>query len=322
MRALLSGASSFTGTWFASALAGRGFAVTAVHRRPLDAYPPLARRRLARLEGRVRLVRLPGLASPEATALLDRGRFDLLCLHGAEVGDHRSPSFDVVGSLLATTAGLGPLLDRFAEAGGRAVLVTGSIFEADEGSGPEPRRAFNPYGLAKTLIWQTIRFEVERRGLLLGKVTIAHPVGPLDKPGLVPELLAAWCRGEPGRIRRPQLVRDFLPVDALALAYAETARRLVEEARAIRLTPSHWPETVGAFARRLVAAIGPRTGLACALRLADPPEPTDEPPARVGTDPLRAFAPDWDEGRFWDALARGLDPDCRAPQPAHESISG
>jgi nucleoside-diphosphate-sugar epimerase len=321
MRALLTGASSFTGTWFASALAARGFAVTGVHRRPLGAYPALARRRLARLERGVRLVRLPALASPETATLLMRERFDLLCLHGAEVGDHRSADFDVTGALTATTAGLGPLLDRFAAAGGRAVLVTGSIFEADEGRGPAPLRAFNPYGLAKTLIWHTIRFEAERRGLLLGKFTVAHPVGPLDKPGLVPELLAGWCRGEPARIRRPQLVRDFLPVDALAAAYAGAARALVEEGRPVRLTPSFWPESVGAFAYRLAAAIAPRTGLACAVRLADPPEPTDEPPERTGVDPLRGLAPNWDEGRFWDALARGLDPE-RRDQSVAFSING
>jgi UDP-glucose 4-epimerase len=308
MRALLTGASSFTGTWFASALAARGFAVTAAHRRPLEAYPGLARRRLTRLVGKVQLVRVPALTSPEAAALLTRERFDLLCLHGAQVSDHRSPDFDVTGALTATTAGLGPLLDRFAAAGGRAVLATGSIFESDEGRGPAPLRAFNPYGLAKTLIWHTVRFEVERRGLALGKFTIAHPVGPLDKPGLVTELLAAWCRGEPARIRRPQLVRDFLPVDALAAAYAGAARTLVEEGRPVHLAPSFWPESVGAFARRLAAAIGPRTGLACAVRLADPPEPSDEPPGRVGIEPLRGLAPGWDEGRFWDALAHGLDP--------------
>lgn len=316
MRALLTGASSFTGTWFASALAERGFAVTAVHRRPLEAYPALARRRLARLEGRARLVRLPGLASAEARALVERERFDLLCLHGAEVGDHRSPSFDVAGALARTTAGLAPLLDRFAAGGGRAVLVTGSIFEADEGRGPAPLRAFNPYGLAKTLIWQTIRFETERRGLALGKLVIAHPVGPLDKPGLVSELLAAWCRGETAAIRRPLLVRDFVAVDALARAYAEAARRLLEEGGPVHLVPSLWPESVAAFVDRLAAAIGGRTGLACAVRLAEPPEPSDEPPIRVGNDPVRALAPDWDEERFWDGLAATLDPERPVGAPA------
>lgn len=321
MRALLTGASSFTGTWFASALAERGFSVTALHRRPLEAYPALTRRRLARLEGSASLVRLAGLASAQAHALLERERFDLLCLHGAEVGDHRSPTFDVGGALARTTAGLGPLLDRFAEGGGRAVLVTGSIFEADEGRGPPPLRAFNPYGLAKTLIWQTIRFETERRGLRLGKFVIAHPLGPFDKPGLVSELLAAWCRGETATIRRPRLVRDFVAVDALARAYAEAARRLVEESGPVHLVPSLWPESVAAFVGRLAGAIGRRTGLACAVRLAEPPEPSDEPPIRVGSASLYALVPDWDEERFWDGLAASLDPE-RPPAAAMLSIIG
>lgn len=309
MRALLTGASSFTGTWIASALAAQGFAVTALHRRPLDAYPALARRRLLRLEGAVRLARAPSLDGAEALGLVEASRPDLLALHGAEVGDHRSPAFDVAGALARTTAGLGPLLDRFAARGGRAVLVTGSVFEADEGVGPPPLRAFNPYGLAKTLIWQSVRFEVERRGLTLGKLVIAHPIGAYDKPGLVGEVLAAWGRGEPARIRRPQLVRDFVAVDALAAAYAGLARRLLEEGRPQHLVPSLWPESVGAFVRRLAEAIGPRTGLACAVRLADPPEPSDEPLERVGRDPLRALVPGWDEAGFWDALAATLDPE-------------
>jgi nucleoside-diphosphate-sugar epimerase len=303
VRALLTGASSFTGTWIATALAEAGFEVRAVHRRPLAAYPPLPRRRLERLRGRVELVELAAPAGPEAAALVAAWRPDLLCLHGAEVGDHRSPRFDVVDALARSCAGLGPLLDRFARAGGRAVLATGSIFEADEGRGAPPLRAFNPYGLAKTLAWQTIRFEAERRGLTLGKLTIAHPVGPLDKPGLVADLLGAWRRGEAATVRRPQLVRDFVAVDALASAHARTARRLLEEGRPLRLVPSLWPEPVGAFVGRLAAALRPRLGLACAVRLADPPEPTDEPTVRVGLDPIAELVPDWDEARFWDAVA-------------------
>lgn len=303
MRALLTGASSFTGTWIADALAAAGLAVTAIHRRPLEAYPPLPRQRLARLRGRVELVELGSLASPAATALVDALRPELLALHGAEVGDHRAPDFDVAGALARTCAGLPALLDRFLARGGRAVLVTGSIFEADEGQGSPPLRAFNPYGLAKTLIWQTIRFEVERRGLALGKLAIAQPVGPLDKPGLVRDLLEAWRRGEAALVRRPDLVRDFLPVDALAAAYARAAGQLLETGRPLRLAPSHWAEPVGAFVERLARALRPRLGRACAVRRADPPEGSDEPPARVGLDPLGGLVPGWDEAAFWAALA-------------------
>lgn len=308
MRALLTGASSFTGTWIATALAEAGFEVCALHRRPLAAYPPLPRRRLERLAGRVELVELATLAGPEAAALVETLRPDLLCLHGAEVADHRSPAFDVAAALARSCEGIAALLDRLAVAGGRAVLVTGSIFEADEGRGEAPLRAFNPYGLAKTLAWHSIRFEAERRGLTLGKLTIAHPVGPLDKPGLVTDLLGAWRHGEPAFVRRPHLVRDFVAVDALAAAYARTARRLLEEGRPLRIVPSLWPESVGAFAGRLAAALRPRLGLDCAIRFADPPEPTDEPPVRVGLDPIAGLVPGWDEARFWDAVAADVEP--------------
>lgn len=322
MRALLTGASSFTGTWIATALAAAGFASTAIHRRPLEAYPPLARRRLERLRGRVELVETPSLASPAATLLVEALRPDLLVLHGAEVGDHRASDFDVTGAVQRTCAGLGELLDRFLAGGGRAVLVTGSIFEADEGRGSPPLRAFNPYGLAKTLIWHTIRFEVERRGLALGKVTIAHPVGPLDKPGLVRDLLEAWQRGSPALLRRPDLVRDFVPVDALARAYAQAARRLVETGGPVHLVPSHWPESVAAFAERLARALRPRLGRPCTIVRADPPWPSDEPPARVGLDPLATLIPDWDEAAFWDALAGELGADAAVRSAEPISIYG
>ncbi|MCS6778803.1 MAG: NAD-dependent epimerase/dehydratase family protein [Geminicoccaceae bacterium] len=304
MRALFTGVSSFTGAWFARALAAAGFAVVGLHRRALDAYALPERRRLALVAGSTRLAHTPSLADPAVARRLAAERAQLLCLHGAEVGDHRAARFDVAGVLERTCAGLGELLDRFARSGGRAVLVTGSIFEADEGRGSAPLRAFNRYGLAKTLIWQTIRFEVERRGLALGKFVIAHPVGPLDKPtGLVPDLLAAWRRGEPAFLRRPHLIRDFLPVDGLALAYAAAARRLLEEERPIHLVPSFWPERVADFARRLAAALAPRLGLACAILEADPPEPSEEPVARVGLHHLDFLAPAWDPERFWDGIA-------------------
>lgn len=323
MRALLTGVSSFTGAWFARALAEAGFAVLGLHRRPLDTYPLEARRRLALVARCTRLLHAPGLADPAVIERLAAERTELLCLHGAEVGDHRAAGFDIGGALHRACAGLSELLDRFARSGGRAVLVTGSIFEADEGRGTTPLRAFNRYGLAKTLVWQTVRFEVERRGLVLGKFVIAHPVGPLDKPsGLVPDLLAAWRRGEAASLRRPHLVRDFLPVDGLALAYAGCARRLLEDERPIHLVPSFWPERVADFARRLAAALGPRLGLSCAIRAADPPEPCEEPMARVGLHHLDFLAPGWDAERFWDGVAAEIraSPDARPDRRVYQFL--
>ncbi|MCS7266901.1 MAG: NAD(P)-dependent oxidoreductase [Geminicoccaceae bacterium] len=307
MRALVTGVSSFTGAWFALALVARGFAVTGVHRRARTDYPPEAQARLALLEGRVALLRAPALDSEPVRDALARERPRLLCLHGAEVGAHRAAGFDVLGAVARTTAGIDRLLDRFAGAGGRAVLVTGSVFEAEEGRGAAPLRAVNPYGLAKTLTWQVLRFAVERRNLALGKFVVAHPVGPFDKPtGLVPDLLAAWRRGEAAVLRRPRLVRDFLAIDGLAAAYARAALALLEHGHRVHLVPSLWPEPVRAFARRLSAAIGPRLSVRCTVREAEPPEPSEEPTVRTGLHDLCALVPAWDPEAFWNAFARSI----------------
>ena len=82
--------------------------------------------------------------------LAGTGSWDLLCHHAARTGDYRSPDFDVIGSASPKTpticaAVLKAMLDR----GLAGVVLTGSVFEQDEGAGNAPLRAFSPYGLSK-----------------------------------------------------------------------------------------------------------------------------------------------------------------------------
>lgn len=300
MRALLTGASSFTGFWFAAALANEGFALTATCRRRLSSYEGLARARLDAVPGMGKLV--DGLAddgSSLATLLHESPRIDLLCLHGATVGDYRARDFDALAALAADTSGLDQLLDMFIKQGGRAVLVTGSIFEADAGRGTAPRGAFNPYGLAKTLSWHTVRFAVESRGLALGKLVIANPFGPLEKPSLTSSLAGAWHRGEIPEIQQPRLVRDFVPIDGLALAYASFARKICETEGTHSLTPSGFAEPTALFVERFASSLRAELGIACQYTLAERPKPVQEPLIRVGIDPLEQAAPGWEEGKSW-----------------------
>lgn len=304
MRALLTGASSFTGFWFAAALAREGFELTATCRRRLASYEGLARSRLDAMPAIGRLVEGVSDDGSSLTALLhDSPRVDLLCLHGATVGDHRAQDFDALAALAADTSGLDQLLDMFTKQGGRAVLVTGSIFEADAGRGTAPRGAFNHYGLAKTLSWHTVRFAVERRGLTLGKLVIANPFGPLEKPGLTASLAGAWHRGEVPEIQQPRLVRDFVPVDGLALAYARFATRLIDVEGAHQLTPSSFAEPTALFVDRFASSLRTHLGIDCKFTLAERPKPTQEPLVRIGTDPLDGILSDWDPERSWEKFS-------------------
>jgi UDP-glucose 4-epimerase len=306
VRALLTGASSFTGAWFARALAADGWEVAAALRGPDRRDGSPRGLRLAFAAGACRLV-VPEapFGSPAFLALLaGEGPFDLLCHHGAEVGDFRRPGYDADAAVAAGTRGLEAVLDAMGAAGCGALLVTGTVFEADEGEGDPPLRAFNAYGLAKTLAWHRFRYAAERRGLGLGKLVVPSPFGPLEKEGFTADLMRAWVRGEAALVRRPRLVRDHVPVPFLAAAYARLARLLPGRGGGtVRASPSGLPLPLDGFARRLAAAMRPRLGGGCRFTTAHPPEPTDEPLVRRNLEPVPELGDPAALGAFWDAYA-------------------
>ena len=96
MRILLTGASSFTGLWFARALAAAGHHVVAPLRRGYADYR--ADVRAARVAQLGEVAECSFGSSFGDAGFLDlcrSGSWDLLCHHAAEVGDYRSPAFDV-----------------------------------------------------------------------------------------------------------------------------------------------------------------------------------------------------------------------------------
>ena len=295
MRVLLTGASSFTGCWIAQALLDRGAGVVAPLGGSRDEGDPLRQRRLARLAERCALV---GEAGMGTSRLLDlaasEGPFDLVWLHGAEVGAFRRPDYDPLAAAAVTTAGAGDLMGASRCAG---VIVTGSVFEADEGRGDGAHGAIGAYGLAKTLAWQMLRFAAEERGLSITKLVIAHPFGPLEKPGLTTALLRAWSEGTPAILRHPTMVRDFLPVTWLAGAAADLALTPCA-AWPARRTPSAFAEPVASFARRFADALRARCGFACEVRMAA--EPSSEPALRVGLERVSETADPTACDHFWN----------------------
>jgi hypothetical protein len=106
MRALLTGASSFTGFWFASTLRAAGFEVIAPLRRRPEQYEGVRGVRARKLAAVATIVPDCAFGSPAFLDVVSRGRFDVLCHHAARVTDYRSPSFDIVGALAENTNNL------------------------------------------------------------------------------------------------------------------------------------------------------------------------------------------------------------------------
>lgn len=302
MKVLFTGASSFTGYWFVRELSAAGHDVTATFRKPAAEYADIRAKRIERLSGACRSHHGVSFGSPEFLDLIKSRNFDLLCHHAADVTNYKSPDFNATEATAANTHNLAAVLSAFKSSGGKAVLLTGSVFENDEGAGSEGLAAFSPYGLSKALTHQMFRYYAGAANLPLGKFVIPNPFGPFEEPRFTAYLIKTWAAGKPAAVQTPLYVRDNIHVSLLAKAYAKYAADVHAGRAAQRLNPSGYVESQGAFTLRFAREMKPRLGLACEVELKDQTQFT-EPRVRINTDPLDAKALGWNEGGAWDELA-------------------
>jgi nucleoside-diphosphate-sugar epimerase len=303
VKILFTGASSFTGHWFARELAAAGHAVTATFRKPAADYPDAVRRR--------RVERVVEVCTPVVGAsfgddaflsLVKEGKFDLLAHHAADVTNYKSPDFDAAAALANNVRRLDAVLAAFHASGGRRVLLTGSVFESGEGKGTQGLPDFSPYGLSKTMTAQAFRFYCGRAGVHLGKFVIPNPFGPWEEPRFTMYLMKEWLAGRKASCSSPDYVRDNIHVMLLAKAYARFAAQLPATPGFSKTNPSGYAENQGKFTLRVAEAMRPRLKLPCAVDLAvqrDFPEPRE----RVNTDPVDAKALGTSEAAAWDEMA-------------------
>lgn len=299
MKILLTGASSFTGYWFAKELADAGHEVVAPLLRSRDAYSgDMRAERVKRLEGIVRLEADCGFGSDRFISLVNEG-FDILAHHAAQVGDYRSPDFDVVGAVAANTRNLRQILS-----GGKigAMVLTSSVFAPGEGVGTLPLRAFSPYGLSKGMTNDLATYIAQQAGVRLGRFVIPNPFGPLEEPRFCAYLMKTWKAGNTARVNTPAYVRDNIHVDLLARAYARYIAELHSGTASAVLMPSGYVSSQGDFAERFAREMRSRLGLACGLDLATQTD-FSEPLMRVNTEPATIYVPEWDENTAWDKIA-------------------
>lgn len=305
MKVLFTGGSSFTGFWFIRELARAGHEVVATFRKGPEEYPDDIRRTRVALALEVcRGVFGCSFGDPKFLGLAGGERWDLLCHHAADVTNYKSLSFDPVAALQNNARNVPAVLDAL-QAGGRprpGLLLTGSVFENDEGAGSEGLPAFSPYGLSKGLTFQAFRYYAARAGFSLGKFVIPNPFGPYEDPRFTAYLMKTWFAGQTAAVNTPAYVRDNIHVSLLAGAYVRFAEALPERAGLILLHPSGYPESQGAFAQRFSREMRPRLDLPCALELKRQAD-FQEPRVRINTDPVDGEALGWSEAAAWDEIA-------------------
>ena len=299
MRILLTGASSFSGFWFARELAAAGHEVVAVCRGD-GVYDGMRATRVALLRDVCEL-RFGCAFGGDGFLELVRGGsgFDALCHHGAEVGDYRSADFDPYRAAALNLHRGAEVMRALNEKGCARLVLTGSVFEQNEGAGSSPLRAFSPYGLSKGLTAAAAEYYAWREGFTFGKFVISNPFGPYEEPRFTSYLMRAWRNGEAARVQTPRYVRDNIPVSLLARAYAAFIDTHPPLAAGRRVSPSFYPESQGAFAERVRREAASRLGLACLLELGEQRE-FPEPQVRINTDLQDPAALGWNEATAWD----------------------
>jgi UDP-glucose 4-epimerase len=309
MKILLTGGSSFTGYWFIRELVRAGHEVVATFRVRPDAYTDeLRRQRVSMaLEG-CRGVFGCSFGDPEFLELARSECWDVFCHHAADVTNYKSESFDFVAALGNNTRNIAEVLDALKHGGkaSPAILITGSVFENDEGAGSEGLPAFSPYGLSKSFTYQAFRYYTLRAGLALGKFLIPNPFGPQEDPRFTAYLMKTWFAGKVASVNTPAYVRDNIHVSLLAMAYAKFAERIAGSQGLHWMHPSGYVETQGAFAQRFAAEMRQRLDIPCELDLKRQTE-FSEPRVRINTDLIEGSAWGWDEAAAWNGIATYYD---------------
>jgi UDP-glucose 4-epimerase len=306
MKVLLDGASSFTGFWFARELCAAGHEVLATFQGQPEDYHELPRgARVDQLKSTCAVAwgasfgseRFLGIARSESG-------WDLFCHHAADATNYRSARFDVVAAVASNTRNAAAVLSALQSRGCNRMVLTGSIFEGGEGAGSDGVLPVSAYGVSKQLTAEAFRFHCRQGGLALGKFVIPNPFGPYEEARFTAYLMRQWLSGDRATVRTPRYVRDNIHVSLLARAYVDFAERLSRtDVSFLKLNPSGYIESMGAFANRMASEMRTRIGRPCELELAAQRE-LDEPLVRINTDPPDIARFGWSEERAWDAIAR------------------
>lgn len=303
MKILFTGASSFTGYWFVRELAAAGHEVTAVLRKRPEDYPDEVRR--SRAEGLLDVctpVYGASFGDDAFVSLLREGGFNVLCHHGADVTNYKSPDFDAVGAAANNAKNLPAVIEALRSGGSRRIVLTGSAFEGGEGAGSQGLPDFSPYGFSKRLTSETFRYYANRDGLSLGKFVIPNPFGPFEEPRYTAYLMKNWLEGKTPSCSNPAYVRDNIHVSLLAKAYVAFVANLPDLPNYAQLNPMGYAESQGAFTLRLAQEMRPRLNLPCEVELKKQTA-FPEPRVRINTDVVDADILGWDESAAWDAMA-------------------
>jgi len=304
MNIIFTGASSFTGYWFIKTLAGAGHNITAVFtQNNINAYEGIRRKRIEEISKICTTVYKCEFGNEKFLNLISEKRFNLLCHHAADVKNYKSADFNVANAIKSNTYNIRTVLGELKKPDFNGIIISGNVYEQNEGAGTEPLRAFSPYDLSKTLSFDIIHFYAQLLNIKIGKFVIPNPFGPYEEPKFTHSLMKNWAEGKTVTINTPDYIRDNIHIDLLAKTYLHLTDKLVaSDEKYQKINPRGYAETQGEFTKRFAGEMHKRLGINCDFIL-NPQTDFTEPLKRVNIEPADKIIIGWDEEAAWDALA-------------------
>ena len=303
MNILFTGVTSFTGYWFADELIRNGHELHVTLQGSVDSYTGLKRFRLNKIAKSCRTLENTKFGDDNFIEQIHQNEFDLLCHHGAYVTDYKSDNFSVDSALRSNTNNIREVVSSLAETGCCNIVLTGSVFESDEGLGSENLRAFSPYGLSKSLTSTVFKYWTQKYNLKCKKFVIPNPFGPLEEFRFTSYLASCWLANKKAVVNTPNYIRDNIHVSLLAKEYYQTAidDPFIEEFSVYG--PSGYICSQGKFAEMMAREMRSRLRLPCELELGEQLE-FKEPRVRINKDFPDPEKYGWEEHSAWDSLAK------------------
>lgn len=283
---LITGATSFSGTWFTKTMLDAGIECIAVSRNT-ESQSTIVQSRLNWVRKYYPDFKLTTLKEMHGIPSVD-----VVCFHGTATFDYRNPQFDIDLAVQSTLEISTIIHSKFKNA---LYVHTGTFSEPNESIGNNTL-SFNPYSTSKNIIYN------EHKALIgedqLFKYVMPNPFGPLENHKFTGYLIQQWAVGKKPLIKSPNYVRDNVPIDLLSAHYVQTLINYTKGLGARTAWPSKYIESNLAFAKRYANHFNELTGY---------PTPIDavlhhefeEPRIRINKDYCEDTVKGWSEIDSW-----------------------
>jgi nucleoside-diphosphate-sugar epimerase len=305
MKILMTGASSFTGYWFAKVLSKAGHQITAtMQKNSVEDYSGIRKKRVEELNSCISLIFNCSSGDEAFIEQIQKLKPDILCLHGHDNRNYRSPDYDSETAIKSALNNIELIFSELVSSNSSSKVVhTGTYFEQEEGGGEVGESAINPYALSKKEVASKLQVVSKTIGVPLSRFIIPNPFGPMEEGRFTTYLVESWKNGEVPSVRTPEYIRDNIHVSALALAYLDFVTEEIHQSGGLnKVSPSQYREKQGDFTLRFANEMSKRTNLNCSVELG---QQTDfpEPERRINSDALDYKSLGWNESQAWDEIA-------------------